>query len=184
MGIFSIQPINLGKNDGLFNVIWRLCHSWKEMNFIENHHLYFSSDISLSSCTSYTQSVESFFFRSILSLKKRKPHFIDLQFWLESSNFHLIAVPVYPMLSIQSFLYLSGKFPFSWFSRNRHNQNLYKYLKWSFWQEKVSGWKPLPSFAKGSVLDVWLGSDYTSEYVGQNCTVAHRSNYTEVIIRK
>ena len=38
--------------------------------------------------------------------------------------------------------------------------------KTEFFAKTVSSWKPLKKFAKSSILDVWLGSEYTSDFNG------------------
>ena len=40
--------------------------------------------------------------------------------------------------------------------KQKHTQNPFKHQRWSFY--------PLTVFAKISILDVWLGSEYTSVY--------------------
>ena len=47
----------------------------------------------------------------------------------------------------------------------RRIQNPVKTQKWSFLQTKVNNWKPLTIFAKNSILDIWLGSEYVSGFI-------------------
>ena len=45
-------------------------------------------------------------------------------------------------------------------------------------REKYSGWKLLNIFAKRSFLDVWQGSEYTSEYI---CCLYYESRHFHLI---
>ena len=52
--------------------------------------------------------------------------------------------------------------PVKVFRTQRRIQNPVKHLRWSFFVKIVNDWKPLTIFPKSSILDGWLGSEYTS----------------------
>ena len=52
--------------------------------------------------------------------------------------------------------------PVKVFRTQRRIQNPVKHLRWSFFVKIVNDWKPLTIFPKSSIVDGWLGSEYTS----------------------
>ena len=57
----------------------------------------------------------------------------------------------------------SEKFPMFWLLNSKAYSEPSHKSKMGLFSNVVNGWKPLTIFAKSSLVDAWLGSEYTSE---------------------